>query len=94
MDRKELLAAVSEAAAEDAKIKKMLMKDPKAALRRMGADIPDEMEIRVVEEKADVTYIVVPYNPEELTDQELDAVAGGWCVGHDVCGDFCVKKMF
>ncbi|NLM55689.1 MAG: hypothetical protein GX195_12220 [Firmicutes bacterium] len=35
------------------------------------------MEIKVLEESAQLSYLVLPRSPEELSAEDLDAVAGG-----------------
>ena len=92
-----LLNSVSEAAAESPDFRRALVEDPKAALAKAGMQLPDGLEVKVVEEAANVCYVVLPYSPEQLSDEELDQVAGGGdCYGvHDVsCDSLCVKKWF
>ena len=45
----------------------------------MGRRIPAEIDVRVVEETPNTLYLVLPPNGAsgELSDKELDAVAGG-----------------
>jgi hypothetical protein len=59
-----------------------LRKDPKAALTSMlsthGGEIPPGKNVRVAFEQADECVISIPAGAaEELTDEELEAVAGG-----------------
>lgn len=76
-------------AAEDADFRDKLLGDPKATIEEeMGASLPGDIEIRVVEETAETVYLVLPVaapandtNDGELSDQELDGVAGGWTSG-------------
>jgi hypothetical protein len=51
-------------------------------LRREGVDIPDEMQVKVVESTPDTLHIALPPKAEcstegELSDAELEGVAGG-----------------
>jgi len=48
------------------------MDHPKEALGRLGVQFPAEVEVKVVEESAKVAYLVLPVNPAELTDEQLD----------------------
>ena len=48
----------------------------------MGAQLPEGVEVRVVQESADTIYLVLPSASAvgeggELSDEELEAVAGG-----------------
>jgi len=56
-----------------------LLDNPKEALGQLGVQVPEEVEVKVVEEPARVVYLVLPVNPEEqlLVDEQLDSVAGG-----------------
>lgn len=76
---------IIERAWKDADFKQQLIEDPKAALRSLGESVPDFLDIQVVEETGNTRYFVLPQDPnavmesELLSDEELDAVAGGWC---------------
>lgn len=62
---------------EDPAFKRRLMADPKAVLREYGIEVPDRLEIRVVENTDDVFYLNLPAKPStELTAEELDALTG------------------
>ena len=55
-----------------------LLADPRAAIKMAyGVDLPPSLELRVVEETPTVFYLVLPLHSEELTDEQLAAVAGG-----------------
>jgi hypothetical protein len=65
---------------KDARFKEKLLKNPKAALQEMGMDIPENLEVRVIEEKANSMTFVLPTAPakaRELSEQELQKLAGG-----------------
>ncbi|MGF1470891.1 MAG: NHLP leader peptide family RiPP precursor [Rubrobacteraceae bacterium] len=69
---------------EDEEFRQRLLDDPKAAIEEeLGTSLPEEVEVRCVEETPDTVYLVLPPKargtPEGsgLTARELEAVAGG-----------------
>ena len=59
--------------------------------QELATQLPEGVEVRVVEESADTIYLVLPFasaigEGEVLSDQELEAVAGG---GETVWKDTC-----
>ena len=64
-------------AQSDKDFKKALLDNPKETLGQLGVQVPEEVEVKVVEESAKVVYLVLPVNLDELTDEQLDGVAGG-----------------
>jgi hypothetical protein len=68
-------------AASNPDYRKALLKDPKSLLaKQMQQDLPDNLKVKVVEETADTFYLVAPYVPaagDELSDDDLEKVAGG-----------------
>ena len=70
---------------EDEDFRQRLLDDPKGTLEQeLGTRLPDDVEVRVVEESADAIYLVLPSSASplggqggELSDRELEAVAGG-----------------
>lgn len=83
LTREEIEKKAIEKAWKDEIFKKDLMQKPHKALSQLGVNVPEKIEIKVVEESAKVVYLVLPVNPEtltgELTDENLESVAGGWC---------------
>ncbi|BAF60468.1 hypothetical protein PTH_2287 [Pelotomaculum thermopropionicum SI] len=79
MTRKEFEEQIIKKAQADKEFKQGLINDPKEALGKLGVRIPEEVEVKVLEESPQVFYLVLPVNPDELTDSQLDAVAGGFC---------------
>ena len=78
-------SALIERAWKDDTFKQQLLDDPKSALQSMGETIPEHLDIHVLEETGNTRYFVIPQDPNAalddqlLSDEELDAVAGGWC---------------
>jgi hypothetical protein len=68
---------------EDEDFRRRLLEDPKAAVEQeMGAQLPEGVEVRAVEESQQTIYLVLPSasplgQGEEISDQELEQVAGG-----------------
>ncbi len=66
---------------EDEEFKQRLVSDPKAVIaEKYGAELPDAIDVKVVEENMQTLYIVLPAKPlnnNELSDDQLENVAGG-----------------
>jgi|GEM_PF-1111212 len=77
MTRKELKEQIIKKAQSDQEFKKALVENPKGAIGQLGVQLPEDVEVKVVEESAGVVYLVLPVNPDELTDEQLDDVTGG-----------------
>ncbi len=75
----------------DKGFRKALVADPKKAIEELfKITLPENLKFSVVEEKPDTVTITLPTqaNDGELSDDQLDAVAGGWgcfcdCVSAD-----------
>ncbi len=80
---------VAKAWSDDA-FKAQLLSDPAAALKEAGVAVPDGVEVKVVENTETLFHLVLPPRPdEELSDEALDKVAGGFicgCVGGPYSG--------
>ena len=62
----------------DEGFKARLKADPKAAMKEAGIDVPEGVDIEVVESTQEKAYLVIPPKPVgELSDEDLDKVAGG-----------------
>jgi len=62
----------------DPEFKKALLADARTALQSTyGMEIPPDLEIQVLEETPSRFYLVLPAALDELTDEQLAAVAGG-----------------
>lgn len=62
----------------DEAFKQRLIADPKAVLQEYGVQMPANLNLKVVENSNDLHHFVLPPAPQELTDEDLDKVAGGW----------------
>ncbi|WP_456426420.1 NHLP leader peptide family RiPP precursor [Rhodocaloribacter sp.] len=83
--RQKLNRQVTQKAMEDANFRQRLLEDPKGTLEtEYGISIPNEADIKVFQETPQSHYFVLPPRPiqdgDELTEDELEAVAGGWYV--------------
>ena len=61
-----------------------LDRDPKAALKELGGQVPDDIEIRVVHDTDTVKHLHIPAAPSEgeISDEDLMNAQGGstwWC---------------
>ncbi|MGF1472236.1 MAG: NHLP leader peptide family RiPP precursor [Rubrobacteraceae bacterium] len=81
----ELRQMLLQRSVEDEELRQRLLADPKATIEQeTGARLPEEIEVRCVEETPDTIHLVLPPRVQDaaesggLSDQQLDAVAGGW----------------
>ena len=78
MKRCELEEKIIKKVQEDSNYKKKLLANPKAVIEKeLGKALPAGFEFKVVEETPSTAYIRIPANPNELSDDDLDNVAGG-----------------
>ena len=66
--REELENEIIKKAQSDKDFKKALVDTPKEALVKLGVQVSEEIEFKVVEESAKVVYLVLPVNPEVKND--------------------------
>ena len=82
--RAEMERRIVQRSIEDDAFRQQLLEDPKAAVEQeLGSRLPEGVRVVTVEETADTIYLVLPGTPMagaeggELSDQELQSVAGG-----------------
>ena len=72
---------------KDDALKARFMADPKAVLTERGIEMPDGMDVKVVENTDITVHMTLPMAPdghEELSDEELSNAAGGrWTAGQE-----------
>ena len=92
------LAELFAACWKDDALKQRFMNDPKSVLAEYGMDVPDGMDVKVVENADNCVHITMPAAPagyQGLSDEELSNAAGGtilptlFVIPTVPCGDFC-----
>lgn len=64
----------------DLEFRKRLLADARSALRELGIEVPPGFKVTVLESSATSHYLVLPpADGDELSDEDLEAVAGGAC---------------
>jgi hypothetical protein len=82
--RAEIESRLIKKSLQDDSFRQELLSDPKAALEQeLGRRLPEDVQVRALEETADTVYLVLPSTSavgesSELSDQDLEAVAGAW----------------
>ncbi|MFM1832572.1 MAG: hypothetical protein RLZZ461_888 [Planctomycetota bacterium] len=80
-DRTKTLATLFAACWKDDALKARFIADPRAVLAEHGFDVPDGIDVKVVENADDCVHITLPAAPaghDELSDAELSEAAGGY----------------
>ncbi len=85
-EQRNAMAELFAACWKDEALKARFMSDPKAVLAERGIDVPDNIDVNVVENSDNTVHITMPKAPggtAELSDEELAGAAGGMggCVG-------------
>lgn len=63
----------------DENFKQKLLADPAATLKAEGVELPADLTVKAVENTNKVFHLVIPAKPTDLSDEDLDMVAGGSC---------------
>lgn len=92
MSRGEMQDLLANFAAQNPEYREALLKDPKNLVQaQFQMELPDAIQVEVLEESSDKVYVVLPHVMEEgaeLSDDDLEAVAGGNTVKGDAnCSD-------
>ena len=79
-EQRNALAELFAACWKDEALKARFMSDPKAVLAERGIDVPDNIDVNVVENSDNTVHITMPKAPgaSELSDEELAGAAGGF----------------
>ncbi len=82
--RKQKEQQILEHALSDGDFRSALIANPRTTIEtELSINIPADADVRVIEEPANSFYVVLPTNVaegDELSDELLEAVAGGWWV--------------
>lgn len=89
-----VLEQVNVQAATDNEFRAKLLKDPRSAIKeKLGFELPTTFTIKFVEkpENLDAMVVLPDYVPdaEALSEEQLEAVAGGWCLIDSCNGTSC-----
>ena len=82
-ERAEIERMLVQRSLEDEEFRQRLLDDPKGTIEQeVGSPLPEDVQVRVVEESAETIYLVLPSASAvgeggEISDQELGEVAGG-----------------
>ena len=81
-EQKNALAQLFATCWKDEALKARFMADPKGVLKEHGLDVPDNLDVKVVENADNCVHITLPTPPTghmDLSDDELANAAGGGC---------------
>ena len=66
----------------DEGFKRKLLANPAATLKAEGVELPVGVSFKAHENTEKVVHLIIPAKPTDLSDEDLDKVAGGidcWC---------------
>ena len=90
-EKKNKLAQLFAACWKDEALKARFMADPKAVLAEYDMPVPDNLDVKVVENADESVHITLPAPPDghmDLSDDELRSAAGG---GEDPDAGFTIE---
>ncbi len=83
MDPKDFQKAYGKLVAKawsDDEFKVELLSDPMRVFKENSIEVPEGIEVRMVENTADTMHFILPPKPsDELSDEQLESAAGGLC---------------
>ncbi len=88
-EQRNAMAKLFAACWKDEALKARFTSDPKAVLAERGIDVPDGIDVNVVENSdntINITMPAVPNNSADLSDEDMAAAAGGICSMLGGCG--------
>ena len=77
-DKGSLRQQLIQRAQTDEAFRAEFLKDPVSVLQKHGVEVPPGIKIKVLEDTGNTFHIVIPKRQGELSDAELDGVAGGF----------------
>lgn len=83
-NQNDLYAKIITRAWKDQKFKAKLLSNPRAAFKEMGLEIPENIQVKVVEERPNSFTFVLPMPGAgigEMSDQELEKLVAGAGLG-------------
>ena len=87
-EQKNALAQLFAALWKDEALKARFMCDPKEVLKEHGLDVPDNLDVKVVENADDCVHLTLPAPPSghlDLSNDELVNAAGGTGADFTTC---------
>lgn len=81
MTNEELAKSMSQIYAKcwkDEAFKQKLLADPQATLRAEGVTFAANVAVKAVADTANEVHLVIPAKPTDLSDEDLESVAGGF----------------
>jgi len=75
------IADIKKKASEDGSFRKLCLDNPNEAIKQVsGMEVPEGVKINIIESDSGVDHtILLPSNKTELSEQDLDNIAGGRC---------------
>ncbi len=90
IEQNKRIAQVIAKAWADETFKKKLMSDPASVLKAEGVELPAGLKVQAVEDTQTMHHLVIPSKPTDLTEDELEKVAGGTlCNCQSQCACIC-----
>lgn len=86
---KDRLSTVTARAWNDDAYRTRLKNEPTAVLKEAGVDVPEHLEVRVVEDSDTVAHMVIPPKPEQVRDAKMGGDGGHADICCFVHADIC-----